>query len=148
MNSEEKRRLKKLGKELLEQRSQDIKERLREANPAPIGSDEWGRNYRVGILRERELRQDAPDRLTASVATSRFVLNPVVPAPSIGVPTCYIECSRCGDLLHSVPRQTVECSCKGVRLDLEAKQVFLEPNVCFRWVRLIGRSTQPDNELP
>jgi hypothetical protein len=138
MTPEEKRSLKKLGRKLVEQRSQALRDRLREANPAPVGSWEWGGNYRVGTLRERQLRQEAPDKLPASRAASDFVLNPIT-SPRIGVPTYYIECSRCGDLLHSVPRQTVECSCKALRIDLEKRQFLVETNVGFRWVRLIGR---------
>jgi hypothetical protein len=141
MDPEEKRRLKKLGKKLVDQRSQEVRELLHEANPAPIGSDEWGRNYRIGTQRERQLRQESPDRVPASVATEDFVLNPVHDAPTTGVPTYYIECSRCGDLLHSVPRQTVGCSCKGIRIDLESNQFLVETGVRFRWVRLMARCT-------
>jgi len=141
MNPEEKRRLKKLGKRLVEQRSQELRELLREANPAPLGSDEWGRNYQFGTLRERQLRQDSPDRLPASIASRDFILNPVRDAPTIGVPTYYIECSRCRDLLHSVPRQTVTCSCQGICINLESRQFLVETGVRFQWVRLIGRCT-------
>jgi hypothetical protein len=141
MTPEEKRRLKKLGKRLVDQRSQQLQERLREANSAPIGSEEWGRNYRIGTLRERQLRQDSPDKILASTAARDFVLNPVRDAPPIGVPTYYIECSRCRDLLHSVPRDTVACSCHGICIDLESHRFLVEAGVRYQWVTLIGRCT-------
>jgi hypothetical protein len=56
MDSAEKKRLKKFGKHLVEQRSRELQDRLHEANPEPVGSDGWVRNYKVSTARERQLR--------------------------------------------------------------------------------------------
>ena len=58
MNKDEKRRLKKLGKQVVAERSRELQERLHEANPAPIGSDEWAKNYREGTDSDTRQRVD------------------------------------------------------------------------------------------
>src|SRR5689334_18321947 len=114
MEKAEKRRLKKLGKKLVEQQSRELDERLREANPAPVGSDEWARNYRAGVERERQLRADPAGRVPAADVRKGFVLLTVAEEGPCGLarlPTWYYECPACGDVLHSVPRRPVKCGC-------------------------------------
>src|SRR5262249_19711621 len=121
MDDAEKRRLKKLGKKLVEKQSRELQELLREANPAPIGSDEWARGYRAGIEKERQVRAAPPDRLTAEQVRKDFVLIPVEGeglGGLFGVPTWYHECPVCGDVLHSVPQQSVTCSCGNLIIDV------------------------------
>lgn len=60
MDKSEKRRLKKLGKELVEQRSADLQHALNQANSAPLGSDEWMENYRSSVQNEKWLREALP----------------------------------------------------------------------------------------
>lgn len=60
MDKSEKRRLKKLGKEIVEQRSAELKKALNEANPAPLGSDAWIENYKAGNENEKWLRKKLP----------------------------------------------------------------------------------------
>ena len=144
MDEAEKRRLKKLGKQQVEQQSQALRARLQEANPAPVGSDAWVRNYKAQTGRERALRHAPPDRIVASEATQEFVLNEVDPGPNFGgVPTWYVECPRCHDLLHTVPAESVSCSCGAVRLDLAARQFQVSPRLRPRFVRLIPRGETP-----
>src|SRR5262245_10599185 len=92
MDKDEKRRLQKLGKQAVADRSRELQERLREANPAPIGSDAWAKNYRDGTLKEKALRANPPDRLTAAELAESFVLNPSnqdLPVELFGVPGCF-----------------------------------------------------------
>lgn len=144
MDDAEKRKLKRLGKQIVEQRSRELQERLAEANPAPVGSDAWAQNFRAQTLRERKLRRLPPDRISGSEALRDFVLNEVDPGPNFsGVPTWYVECPRCHDLLHTVPTQPVVCSCANISLDLPHRQILVAPETQPRLVRLIARSEQP-----
>ena len=148
MDAAEKRRLKKLGRRLVEHRSQELQERLHEANPAPVGSDEWVTNYKAEVERDRQLRKAPPDRLSNSEAAAEYVLLPVDPGDRfIGVPTWYVQCPRCHDLLHSVPTKPVACACGAVQLTTSGDFPILQAHVTRglqpRVVRLIGRGAQP-----
>jgi len=141
MDDANKRKLKKLGKQMVEQQSRVLQARLAEANPAPIGSDEWASNYKSQVLRERELRQSPPDRISASDAARDFVLNEVDPGPhSLGVPTWFVECPQCLDLLHTTPTESVVCSCGAIRLDPVTRQFSVASETAPRFVKLIARS--------
>jgi hypothetical protein len=142
MDKDEKRRLKKLGKELVERQSRELQEALREANPAPSGSDEWGEGYRAGVLREKQLRAAPPDRISAAELKATFALLPVEGEGSgglLGFPTWYYECPSCGDVLHSVPRETVRCSCGKLVVDVGTGPVLASSGERPRLVKLIGR---------
>lgn len=138
MNSEEKRELKKLSKQIVEQRSKDLKQMMHEANPAPIGSKEWVQNYKTATVRQQQLRLDPPDLIPAKIADRQFILKSVKPA-WVGIPTWYIECPNCKDLLHTVPQQKVQCSCGATAIDLEANAIRIGTETNPRWVKLIGR---------
>ena len=141
MDDAHKRRLKKLGKEMIERRSRDLQTRLTEGNPAPVDSDAWARNYKAQTLRQRELRRSPPDRIAASDASRDFVLNEVDPGPSFsGVSTWYVECPRCHDLLHTVPIESVACSCGAIQLDIATRRFLVAPETQPRFVKLIARS--------
>lgn len=61
MDKSEKRRLKKLGKKIVEERSADLRKALDEANPASIEeSDAWIKNYKEITENERWLRKAQP----------------------------------------------------------------------------------------
>jgi hypothetical protein len=142
MDEAEKRRLKKLGKKLVEQQSRELQEAHHEANPSPIGSDEWARGYRAGVLREKQLQAAPPDRISAAELKATFALLPVEGEGSgglLGFPTWYYECPSCGDVLHSVPRETVSCSCGELRVDVGVGPVAKFPAERLRLVKLIGR---------
>jgi len=142
MDPAEKRRLKKLGKQRVEEQSRELQERLAESNPAPIGSDEWAKNYRQGTLKEKELRQQQPDIIHSHEIDCDFVLNPIDPVAH-GVPTYYIQCVQCGDVLHSCPQQSVTCSCSKLSISLDDDQTVItaESKARIQWVKLIGKST-------
>ena len=146
MDEAEKRRLKKLGKARVEQQSQDRERRLREANPAALGSDAWVANYKSGIDAERKLREAPPDRMAESVALEHFVLLPVEPPGDlIPVSTWYVQCAHCRDLLHTDPSAPVTCQCGAVTLWIDGYPPLLQgryaEGALLGKVRLIGRGT-------
>ena len=143
MDEAEKRRLKKLGKQRVEEQSRALQERLAEANPAPVGSKKWARNYKAQTLRERELRQGPPDRIAGAEAAREFVLNEVDPGPNFaGAPTWYVECPRCRDLVHTVPADFVACSCASIKLDPSTKRLTIPPGPPPRFVKLLARGEE------
>lgn len=138
MDKEEKRRLKKLGKKVVEEQSLELKRLMEAANPAPIGSDAWIRLFRDSGKRQRKIDAAQPDIIPADIATEEFVLHYVEPSPH-GVPTVYLECPRCRDLLHSEPLATVQCSCRGIELNLEMQRILVRSVDYPRWTTLIAR---------
>lgn len=145
MDEAEKRRLKKLGKQRVEERSRELEEQLRESNPAPVGSDEWVANYKTGTAHERALRQAPPDRMSEADALAKFVLRTVLERPDIGVPTWYAQCARCRDLLHTMPSAPTSCECGAVKLWMDGDPPLLQGRYAeadlLRIVKLIGRGT-------
>jgi hypothetical protein len=104
MDENEKRRLKKIGKQRVADRSRELQDRLREANPAPIGSEAWAKNYRDGSLKEKALRLNPPDRPGAAELAHSFVANPIhqdLPDELFGVPGNFWQCLACGDAINS-----------------------------------------------
>lgn len=140
MDDAEKRRLKKLGKQIVEQEFRERQARLAEANPAPIGSDEWAQNYKAQTLRERELRRSPPDRISAADAARDFVLSEVDPKSDFAAaPTLYAECPRCRDLLHTVAARSVACSCRSIQMNVQDGLFLVAPEMHLRFVLLIAR---------
>jgi len=144
MDKDEKRRLKKLGKQAVADRSRELHERLREANPAPIGSDAWAKNYRDGTLKEKALRANPADRLTASELAESFVPNPAnqeLPAELFGVPGCFWECLACGEVINSLPQEAARCQCGNITIDRSSGVRSFEKSDRVRLVRLIGKGS-------
>lgn len=146
MDEAEKRRLKKLGKERVEQQSRELERQLREANPASLGSDAWMANHKAGVDAERSLREAPPDRMPESEALTRFVLHPIDSAGDlIPVRTWYVQCAHCRDLLHTEPSAPVTCQCGAVALWLAGDPPLLQgryaEDALLGKVRLIGRGS-------
>jgi hypothetical protein len=144
MDKDEKRRLKKLGKQAVADRSRELRERLREANPAPIGSDAWAKNYLDGTLKVKALRADPPDRLAANELAESFVPNPAhqdLPIELFGVPGCFWECLACNDVVNSLPREAVACHCGNIKIDLVQGVRSFEKKDRVRLVTLIGKGS-------
>ena|SRR5687768_13589896 len=151
MDEAERRRLKKLGKARVEQQSRALEQQLREANPAPLGSDEWIANHKAGVDAERALRDAPPDRISESVALKRFVLHPIESAGElIPVPTWYLQCAHCRDLLHMDPASPVTCQCGAVKLWIDGNPPLLQgryaEDALLGKVRLIGRGDTVTSE--
>jgi hypothetical protein len=142
MDKDEKRRLKKLGKQAVADRSRELQERLHAANPARIGSDAWAENYRAGILKEKALRAKSPDRLTARELAESFVLNPAhqeLPAELLGVPGCFWECLTCHEVINSLPQTAIRCECGNITIDPASGVRMFEKSENVRLVTLIGK---------
>jgi hypothetical protein len=145
MDKEEKRRLKKLGKQIVADQSRELQERLSEANPAPIGSDAWANNYRDGVLKEQALRANSPDRLSAAELANSFVTNPHhqdFRNELFGIKGCFWECLRCGDVINSLPRGAVQCHCGNIGIDLAANLRSFAEATRVRLVTLIGKGNR------
>ena len=108
MTPDEKRELKKRGKQIVEQRSAALHDALRQANPAPIASDEWVQNYRAQNENQQWLSEHLPEHIPATEVVQRFVL---LPSQETGRTAPWIECLVCHDVLHSFPRHSTHCSC-------------------------------------
>jgi len=143
MDKDEKRRLKKLGKQVTAERSRELQERLAEANPAPIGSDSWMRSFREGTLKERALRTAPPDQISAANVRADYVPNPMhqsFPPELFGLPGSFWECLECGDAVHSLPSATTSCQCGNITIDIgEPRRLFHKPEG-VRLVTLIGKA--------
>lgn len=144
MDRDERRRLKKLGKQIVADRSRELQDHLREANPAPIGSVDWGENYREGILKERELRSSPRDRFTATELAESFVPNPVPQGfreELFGVRGYFWRCGTCGDVVNSLPAAAIRCRCGNITVDPVNRVRAFESSDQVQMVTLIGKGT-------
>ena len=140
MDKEEKRRLKKLGKKLVEEQSRQLDERLAEANPAPVGSDEWVENYRRGTVKDKELRQQQPDIVYRKEIEVDFVIAPI--ELELGGSPGYFQCLECGDVLYSRPRTRLSCTCKALAFPRRrGRPPRKQEKGAVRRVKLSGKST-------
>src|SRR5205085_9112126 len=125
------------------QRSQELHERLREANPAPIGSDAWARNYREATLKEQAQRAAPPDLIRAEQLRAEFVPNPMhqdLPPELFGVVGCFWECLMCSDVVHSLPKATVSCRCMNILINAQEPSRTFQNPAQVRLVKLIAKA--------
>lgn len=143
MDKNERKRLKKLGRQQVELRSQQVRAALAAANPAPIASDEWAANYRDQSLRERELRKAPPDYIAPDGANRDWVILPVDESPTSKVsltPTLYFHCGRCGALLHSFAASPVICECGNIQIRRNEQEFLVRDYASVRLVKLLARA--------
>lgn len=118
MDAERKRQLKSQGKAEVERRSTQLRRAMRAANPAPIGSDEWGKNYKTGTLREKELKRILPI-IHKRDLDWQFAVLPVEGLGIAPVAGLYLQCQQCGSVLPSaIPRRFFywgACGCGNVK---------------------------------
>ena len=136
MTPEEKRELRRRGKQIVEQRSAALHDALRRANPAPITSEEWVQNYRVQKENERWLFEHQPEHIVASEVAQRFML---LSAEETGHAEPWIECLNCHDILHSYPRRSTQCSCGTVVITCSRPPRIRARDDRARAVRLMAR---------
>jgi hypothetical protein len=149
VDREEKRRLKKIGKQIVADRSQQLHERLLEANPAPVGSDSWASNYREATLKERALRAAPPNRLTCAELRAGYVTVPThqeMPAELLGVPGLFWECLECGEVVNSLPNITVMCTCGNVLINIDAGERLFRDSGRARPVKLLAKGFKSATE--
>src|SRR2546430_826217 len=72
MDKEERKRLERRGKDAVAANSERVAAVLREANPAPVGSDAWAQNYRRGVELEREARATRDRVISVEEASRKF----------------------------------------------------------------------------
>jgi len=136
MTPEEKRELRRRGKQILEQRSAALHDALRRANPSPITSEEWVQNHRAQKENERWLCEHQPEHMVASEVAQRFVL---LSAEETGHAEPWIECLDCHDILHSYPRRSTLCSCGTVVITYSRPPRIWAHDDRARAVRLMAR---------
>jgi len=66
MNEKRKRDLKKLGKDLVEQRSKEIKQKLYDRNPFPTTDPRWAKNLKEEYYKNRAYRENKSQILIES----------------------------------------------------------------------------------
>jgi hypothetical protein len=140
LDAERKRQLKALGKAEVERRSAELQAALDAANPAPSGSDEWGKGYRKATLRERWLRKKLP-----IIHKKRLEKLFVVVPESGGDWAPYMQCKHCGSVAPTeTPRRLIywgSCRCGNIkvrRLWFWHKSTIQDPSRVF-YVKLIGK---------
>jgi hypothetical protein len=95
MDPSRKRELKKLGKAEVARRSAVLRAAMKDANPAALSDPSWEQNYKLGLSREKWLREKLPLLRREQVETM-FVVHPNGGAgwrPHVGG---YALCERCG----------------------------------------------------
>ena len=104
MDKAERKRLKKIGRDIVDKQSRELHGALNKANPAPIGTAEWVANFKAQSEEESRLRKCTPDFIPPDDARRDWVTlsseqlhGPEFPC----VPTWYYHCARCDSLLHS-----------------------------------------------
>src|SRR4051794_25368084 len=140
MDKTERKRLKKLGKERVEQHSQELRAALAAANSAPLASDEWASNYTQQSLRERKLRTAPPDYIRPAVAERDWIALPVDDSPTSKVfpgPTLYLQCLCCKGLVHSVARPSIACKCGNIHIQRTKETITVGRNSSIRLVKLL-----------
>jgi hypothetical protein len=118
MDAERKRQLKALGKAEVERQSAELQATLSAANPAPIGSDEWAKNYKTGTLREKWVRETLPI-LRKKKLDKLFVVLPVTGAGVTEAVDLFVQCRHCSSVGPSLPPKRFfywgSCDCGNVK---------------------------------
>ena len=140
MDKAEKKRLKKLGKELVQRRSDELHAQLASTNPAPFASDEYLRNEIAIREKERQLRKEQRAYSQQEILAN-FVVRPLgfdLSATYPGSDDNYWECRECGDFIPTVLARVLQCGCGNVRIT-QAGFVVRDEG-CLRLVRLLGKA--------
>jgi hypothetical protein len=146
MDKAKRKRLKNEGKQLVETKSQELRDAFARANPVPITDPQWAKNYKIQNQKERDLRSNPPDFISARDAQRNWELLTVNDSFRSGFPVAlwqYYECSSCRDLIHALPEKSVACSCGAIRLDVEQVALCAAQGHPIRLVKLIAKASQP-----
>ena len=142
METSRRRELKKIGKQLVQENSEEVREQLAKRNPWPVGHPNWvsnlqaeyksNRKYRENALRvlsEATVKDDADIKFLGFNFEDGFV-------PHAG---SYILCRACRDLVPTACAHAMGCKCRAVVISPEARQVKLPTIDNYSVVELIGR---------
>jgi len=142
MDKAERKRLKKLGKAIVEKQSQEVRAALSEANPAAIGTPEWVANFKAQSEERRRLRKSSPDFIPPDDARRDWVTLSCeqLHGPEFWcVPTWYYHCARCGSLLHSCAEFQAWCSCGNVSIDPDTRVITIKDRGTVTLKRLVPK---------
>lgn len=118
MDRDRRRQLKAWGKAEVARESAALQASLRHANPAAPGDDQWASHYRLGVMRERWLREKLP-LLRSEKLNSLFVVHPWGANTSSAHLGGYVLCGGCGTASPSaIPRKVFywkSCGCGNIR---------------------------------
>jgi hypothetical protein len=150
MDSYDKRRLKKLGKNILEKRSEEIRALLAQTNPAPFASEEYLQNEITIRKKEQALRTN--DRvLSGAEIRQEFIVRPIdfeLHNVYLPIPDQYWECRSCGDFVPAWTNSILICACRNIHLvhlnDFQ-NQIMVQDQGQIRLVRLMGKATRSKN---
>lgn len=137
MNSEEKKRLKKIGKELVKKRSHKLRETLSKTNPANFSSDQYLKNEIEIRKREKQLRSSSVVK-SLTEAEKEYV---IISAEEVGQQNTfgydlYWLCKNCNFLIPSEPEKPERCNCQNIYI--EPIQLSMCPKEEKRTVELIS----------
>lgn len=141
MDKAKRKRLKQEGKRLVEQKSQEIHDALKRANPVPISDPQWAANYKEQTLRERELRKDPPNLIGRKTVRAEWQVIVVEDDFRPGQPRAraqFLQCPSCGDLIHIQPTDSIACGCGAIAFDLSTKTLCAPQDMRIPLVKLIA----------
>lgn len=142
MDASRRRKLKKIGKQLVQGSSDEVRKQLAKRNPWPVGHPNWvaniqaeyksNRKYRknkLQVLSEAAVTEDADMKFQGFNFEDGFV-------PHAG---WYILCRVCRELVPTACAHAMGCKCRAVVISPEARQVKLPTTDNYSVVELIGR---------
>ena len=139
MDKQEKRRLKKLGKELVEKRSKELQQQLESTNSAPFASDEYVRNE-IAIRHKERLLRKYRGVFPGDYIRGNFIVRAIeydLHEGYPGSPDNYWECRSCGTFLSTLPSLEVTCPCGN--LTLTPEEFYVKDESTLLLVRLLGK---------
>lgn len=143
MDKKKRKYFRKLGKELVEKRSQELKTLLSQTNEAPFASDEYLANEI-----EIRLKEDYVRNASRVYSSTEVYSNFVVQTHDFNLSQClpqypgYLwECTNCGDFVPTHPAVSLSCTCSNITINAELKQIQIADESCLRLVTLLGKGT-------
>ena len=128
MDKQRKKELKNMGKQLVEEYSAQVRERLTEENPFHYTDPRWVENYKDIYYRNKDFR------LNTDVVLNEADLGEPVRLKILGykfegvlVPKKgdYILCASCRSLVPTWATEPLICKCGNIYIDLKNKNVVL-----------------------
>ncbi len=123
MTPDQKRELKKRGKLIVEQRSAALHEAHRQATP-----NLSIKGFQTARANEEWLREHY-ESMPAAEVSRRFVLTA---AEDLGFASPFVKCLSCHDILHTYPRDSIQCSCGSLTVTFRKPRRGLPPVVSAR----------------
>jgi len=140
MDNQERKRIRKLGKELVEEKSSALKAAMSQCNPAEFGRDEYIKNEMVIRMKERKLELDVRVR-TAKEVESDYVAWQIGVDAQGNIPQSFqdfLQCTVCGDCVPVRGPDTLHCSCGKIAQDSEPLAPLIITGQ-VKIVRLLGK---------